>query len=375
MLGRDMRGLLPFLMAEIATRGNMSFARFMDLALYDPTHGYYARPGRRTGCHGDFFTNVDVGSVFGELLAGEFLAMRELLGCPPDFTIVEQGSHDGRLARDILNTLENKAIRYAIIEPLPMLREIQSTVLAARNVEWYASAEELPGFTGVHFSNELFDALPVHVVRSTGTDWLEMCVGISGDKFEWTPAAPGPGLAAAVADLPVRPEGYTTEVRLSHRPLLASLSRKIQTGFLLALDYGMSAGSLLDPHRSGGTLSCYRNHRRDDAPLLDPGDKDITAHVDFSSLARDAEEVGFQLRAFTDQHHFLIGSASRMLLAMDGSTPPPALAKKLRTLRTLMHPESMGTQFHALLLSKNFPAAATLPGFQHARDARSVLFG
>lgn len=364
-------GLSPIIAREIARDGPISFARFMDLALYEPEHGYYASGRAPVGKAGDFFTNVSVGPVFGRILAGQFLEMWEALGRPHDFAIVEQGANDGQLACDVLEALDGTAlrdVRLVIIEPAPALRPIQARKLCGRNVAWHDSPDRLPDFCGVHFSNELFDALPVHLVRSNGPGWDELHVALSPEGFVWEARPPSNPVAEALdASYPQRPAGYTTEIRLAHRPLLASLSTKISRGFVLAVDYGMAFDALLAPHRTAGTLSCYRAHRRDGNPLERPGEKDITAHVDFSSLARDAVAAGFSLDGFADQHHFLVGASASMLRAMDGPDPTPATRKQLLQLRTLLHPESMGTQFHAILFSKAPAPLRPLSGFQFAR--------
>lgn len=369
-------GLSALIAGEIAARGPISFARFMELALYEPELGYYASGRAAVGKSGDFFTSVSVGPVFGAVLAGQFLEMWETLGRPEEFTIVEQGANDGQLACDVLAALEETELRdarYLIVEPVPALRQLQAGNLAGHRVAWFDSPAGLPEFCGVHFSNELFDALPVHVVRSNGARWDELHVAFSQDGFEWRAAPPAGDVALALASWPVRPGGHTSEVRLSHRPLLDSLAEKITRGFVLAIDYGMTFARLLEPHRAAGTLSCYREHRRDDNPLAHPGKKDITAHVDFSSLAWDAVAAGFELAGFTDQHHFLVGAAAAMLRALEGPDPSPAVRKKLLQLRTLLHPESMGTQFHAILFLKSPEPLCLLSGFQFAREPERVF--
>ena len=363
---------------EIVGFGSISFARFMELALYDPEQGYYASGRAGVGKSGDFFTNVSVGPVFGEILAGQFLEMWEILGRPDDFTIVEQGANDAQLACDVIDALAGTALSdaaYVIIEPFPALRSVQAAKLGDRKVGWVGSPDDLPKFCGVHFSNELFDAFPVHVLRSTGRGWEELRVISSPDGFAWVGFPPGEAVAMAVVGFPQRPAGYTAEVRLSHRPMLASLSARMTCGFLLAIDYGMTFESLLAPHRASGTLSCYASHRRDERPLDRPGEKDITAHVNFTGLAADAVGAGFSLNGFTDQHHFLVGASAAMLRDMDGCVPDPAARKKLLQLRTLLHPESMGTQFHAILFSKAVAAGVRMSGFQFARDPVEILSG
>ncbi len=348
----------------------------MELALYHPEAGYYAAGRASVGKEGDFFTNVSVGPVFGEILAGQIVEMWEALGCPPDFTIVEQGANDGQLAFDVSAALSQtplRTFRFAIVEPFPQLRNLQMARLEGLGVTWYGSLEELPSFCGVHYSNELFDAFPVSLIRSENQIWRELCVSATGEGFSFQSCPLGDELATMAASFPPRPEGFITEVRIAHRGFLKALAAKLCCGFVLAIDYGMTFESLLAPHRSEGTLACYSQHRRDNKPLESPGEKDITAHVDFTSLSADAAAAGFTLEGFTDQHHFLVGAASGMLKALNGCEPTRLHRKKLLQLRTLLHPESMGTQFHAILFSKRVPKHPRLSGFQFARDPLRIL--
>jgi SAM-dependent MidA family methyltransferase len=341
----------------------MRFSRFMELALYDPAEGYYASGKAVVGRDGDFFTNISIGPVFGEILTAQFLEMWEILGRPEDFTLVEQGANDGRLAADVLDGLAGTPLaeaRLIIIEPFAPLREKQQARLAGRRVEWVEAPEDLPNFTGVHFSNELFDALPFEIVKCRAGRWELQRVQFLDGAFRLEPAE--------VLDLnwPAPTEDFISEIRVGQHELLSTISSRLQRGFLLAIDYGMTREELLAPHRSGGTLACYAAHQRDDDPFQSTGDKDITAHVDFTALAEDLRACGLEPAAFTDQHHFLVGAAERLLLSLDGQPPTPATLKKLRSLRTLLHPETMGVQFKVLLASKGV-SAPTISGFRHAR--------
>jgi len=361
-------GLEARLAAEIAESGPMPFARFMERALYDPEAGYYASGKSVIGRRGDFFTNVSVGPVYGEILAGQFVEMWRALGQPGDFVLVEQGAGDGQLARDVLEALASSPLDrppLILIEPSGELRARQAATLAGQNVSWVGEPEALPPVCGVHYSNELFDAFPVHLVRSIGDGWTGLHVDRENNAFIWREAPLSGEVEQIVGSFPLRPKGFTTEVCVAHRPLLQALAAKFLRGFLLAVDYGMSQESLLAGHRTGGTLSCYRGHRRDANPLEAPGDKDLTAHVNFSRLARDAVEAGWQFLNFADQHHFLVGAASLLLLSLDGVPPTPSGKKKLASLRMLIHPETMGRQFQVICFSKGVPSA-NLSGFQHA---------
>lgn len=357
--GPDLRGRIA---AEILSTGPLPFSRFMELALYDREDGYYASGRAGVGKDGDFYTNVSVGPVFGEILAGQFLEMAAALGGGA-FTIVEQGANDGRFAADVLDVLTARGAReicYAIVEPFAALEEKQRATLAGRPVTWFRSVDALPPFRGVHFSNELFDALPFDLAKSTGAGWIEQRVGLSEDgAFVWRDGG-------TVEKLPRRPAGTLAEIRHGEGDLLTSIAGRMECGFLLAIDYGGTRDEILAPHRTRGTFACFRAHRRDEDPLSDPGEKDITAHVDFTGLEEAGRAAGFEVAGICDQHHFLVGAASGLLHSLNGRTDPAA-AKTLRTLRTLLHPETMGRQFKVIALRKKVAAPSALSGFQFAR--------
>jgi SAM-dependent MidA family methyltransferase len=201
----------------------MRFSRFMELALYDPLEGYYASGRAAVGRAGDFFTSVSLGPVFGELLAGQFLEMWETLGRPSDFTLVEQGANDGRLAADILDALAGTPladIRLLIVEPFTPLREAQQKRLSGRRVEWADSPAALPPFTGVHFSNELFDALPVDLLEARDGHWKNLRVIKNGTAFELAPAE------SIETHWPSRPDGFRKDRFRRNLPLDLDLTER-----------------------------------------------------------------------------------------------------------------------------------------------------
>src|SRR5881392_1416377 len=164
--------LIRCIRAEIEKQGPISFARFMHQALYHPKHGYYSSGRCAIGRRGDYFTNVSVGPLFGRLLAAQFAEMWEMLGRPDDFTIVEQGAHHGDFAADVLGAARTdspeffSAVRYCVVEPFSVLQERQVETLGdfRKNIKWEKSVSDLEPFRGVHFSNELLDAMPVHLI-------------------------------------------------------------------------------------------------------------------------------------------------------------------------------------------------------------------
>lgn len=359
--------LEEILRGEIGESGLLTFARFMELALYHPELGYYGSGRARVGKGGDFYTNVSVGPVFGRVLAGQFREMWERLGKPEDFTVVEQGAHEGQFAADVLAAADF-SLRYRIVEPSAALRELQKERLKEweTRVEWAESVEAMGEFTGVHFSNELVDALPFHLVRSTGDGWEEMRVTEGAEGLEFVGGEVSPEIATEVQSLPERAAGYVTELRPAAGGWIRAVAEKLRRGYVLAVDYGFSRERLLAEHRTEGTYACYREHRRDARPLEDAGEKDITAHVDFTALSEAGEAAGLRREGWTDQHHFMVGAAQELLMSL-GAPTDAAAQKTLRGLQTLLHPASMGTQFSYLGFSKGVAEGPALGGFRYAR--------
>lgn len=331
----------------------MPFRDFMEHALYHPEFGYYASGRARIGRKGDFFTNVSVGPLFGRLLARQFAHEWQRLGQPPEFRIVEQGAHGGDFAADALGGLREfapdcfAATRYLIVEPSAALTTRQQERLAGLPVEWSDSLESVERFIGVHFSNELPDAFPVHVVRWAEGVWKERRVKSDGDTLVFCDAPIcDPALTAACERIPLPlPEGYTTEVNLSAQGWIRSVANRIDRGSMLVVDYGYSREEYYAPERVEGTLSAYSQHRREPDPLARPGEVDLTAHVDFTSLIEAGEAAGLKLAEFTDQHHFAVRLGMEHFA--DGAN-----AHEHRAFMTLMHPQFMGRAFRVLRMER-----------------------
>lgn len=393
------QALTDFIRRTIRESGPVTFEWFMEQALYHPELGYYSSGRCAIGRRGDYFTNVSVGPLFGRLLAAQFAEMWETLGRPDDFVIVEQGVHQGDFARDVLEAVRERApdffstLRYWIVEPFPVLRERQAEALRdfGDKLTWKHSLIDLEPFCGVHFSNELLDAMPVRLIsrvaqasslRPVGSqagslcyadaNWQERRVAESGDGFGF---APGPitdaELRRHLEIIPRHPgDSYETEVNLAALKWMDQLAPKLTCGYVLAVDYGHSRENYYAPERRSGTLQSYARHRINPSPLIDIGEADITAHVDWTSLAERAEAQGLSVAGFTDQHHFATGVVTALMPEQFGAT---ADAKTRRALQTLLHPEFLGTTFQFLSLTKNVPPGVQLSGFKFARDPRSTL--
>ena len=293
--------LVEIIRAEIGANGPISFARFMGLALYHPDRGYYASGQANIGRRGDFFTNVSVGPLFGKLLATQFVEIWEKLGRPRDFKIVEQGAHDGIFAADALSALRQCAsdcfasTAYIIVESFPIWRERQQKNLRelAEKTSWVGTIEEMEPFVGIHFSNELFDSLPVHLIVSGGvangaTVWNEKFVTVAADNFEFTTAN------VSRSDLQLDhlgffPGGFETEVNLAAPKLMSEIAAKLSRGLILAIDYGFPPTEFYSLHRSRGSLQVRAKQKKLLSPFQWIGLGDISTHVEWTYLAEAAQ--------------------------------------------------------------------------------------
>jgi len=382
-------------MQEIRAGGAISFARFMELALYCPVYGYYEKEEDTIGRRGDFYTSVSVGDLFGELLAFQFSRWLEEWPMSNDearlshvqpqaqgpwtrVRIVEAGAHRGQLAKDILTWLREHRpelfgrLRYCIVEPSLRRRAWQQRALDefAATLRWAATFSELtdadPGTPSaprpagtVIFANELLDALPMHRVGwdARKRSWFEWGVTIQRERFIWTrmeqsgaPGGPpfeGPKLPPRLLD--VLPDGFVTEICPAARGWWVEAARALHWGKLLTFDYGHAAEELLQ--RAKGTLRAYRDHHISDEVLEFPGEQDITASVDFSALLEAGESAGLRTEAFEPQGRFLTRLAAPFVEANTraGQWPP----QRVRQFQTLTHPDHLGASFRVLVQSSS----------------------
>ena len=367
--------LTEIIRSEIAARGPIPFRRYMELALYHAEHGYYSSGRACIGRGGDFFTNVSVGPLFGRLLARQIAEMWRVLDAPADFTIIEQGAHGGELAADVLGGLRamfpecHEAVRYRIVEPFAKLEARQRERLGSvsEKVEWSRELKGIHAGAAVHFSNELPDAFPIHLVKWTDGEWREQMVAEEDARLVFRDGRVlSDELREACARIPgPLPEGYTTEVNLAAAEWIRDVAMTMERGFVLAVDYGFPRHEYYAPTRTAGTLSAYANHRREADVLARPGEIDLTAHVEFDSIIEAAAATGLRLEGFTDQHHFMVGLGADHFA--DGANAP-----ERRAFQTLMHPQFMGTAFQVVAFSKGTEAARQLAGFRFARTQQQL---
>ena len=360
--------------SRIRAAGPLPFAEYMDLALYHPELGYYARAGRRSGRAGDFFTSVDAGPLFGELLAEQFAEMARLAApegtAPAACDLVEAGAGSGRLARSVLDHAAAahpafyRELRLTLVERSPAARAAQQAALGPHAGRLAQSGAELPaGVRGIIFANELLDALPVHAVVMTAAGLREVYVDSRNGRLAETAGPVSPAVEAHVERFGIRLEaGWRTEVSPAAVAWVAAAARCLERGFLLLIDYGHEARELYSPTHAQGTLACYRRHRveaagdgRGAAPWLEePGARDITAHVDLSAVRTAAEEAGLETLGTLDQTYFLLGLAGPDVAvdaAPDGGGIDP-LRRRL-ALKTLLAPGGLGSTHKVLIFGKD----------------------
>lgn len=341
--------------AEIRRRGRISFAEFMGWALAHPRWGYYAGPSR-TGRSGDFITNVQV-PLFGELISSVIVNMWDALGSER-FTLVELGAGDGALAERILADLERRGrgrrVTLHLVELSRSARESARRRLSRfRGVQFHAALSDLEHTAGVEgcvYSNEFFDALPFHRVRVVNGELTELYVADGADGLRETPGPlSSPDLARGFEEERIQlAEGQSAEVGLAVDDVYEALERLLARGFVLSVDYGGPAAAVYDSSRPQGSRRTFSRHRVADDPFRDIGEKDITAHVDFTRMARAGLRRGFRPIVYADQGPFLLaGAEAEIRSAVEGPAP------RGREVRQLVHPSAFGGAFHVLVQSVN----------------------
>jgi len=351
--------------AHIARRGGwLPFDAYMALALYAPGLGYYSRSSRQFGhmpaSGSDFVTAPELSPLFGAALAR---AVAQALQAAGADTVFEFGAGSGALAEQVLQALGPAVARYCIVDLSGALRERQARRLArfGAQVQWLDAWPET--LHGVVLGNEVLDAMPVQVLHFDGQQWFERGVacGPEGLVFEDQPTALRPPDAARSG--PFLP-GTVTEIHLQAEAFIRSLAERLQHGAAFFIDYGFPDAEYYHPQRHQGTLVAHRAHRTelDAAALLrDPGDKDITAHVNFSAMALAAQDAGLQVLGYTSQANFLLNCGILDLLPQDNFRATAALQK-------LLAEHEMGELFKVLALARG-------PGFETGFDALGFALG
>ena len=362
---REDPGLAGRIRDEIRRDGPMPFARFMDLALYDPDGGYYRSADARPGRGGDFLTAPELHPIFGEMVARAVSEVWDALGRPDAFLVREYGAGDGALALPMLAGLES-AIRFDPIDVDPRRIEALSSRLADAGLDGRLARPDAPEFDGVIIANEVLDALPVHRIRRRGDRLRELAVNVdAGGAFvEVEIEASAPALAERLESQGVQlVDGQTAEICLALDDWIAQAAAPLRRGLLLLIDYGAPAAELYDPvRRRDGTLRAYVRHQVGDDPYRLVGRQDLTAHVDVTAVERAAHGAGLSTIGITTQAEALIGLGIEERLREIQADPATTLEDYtlLRSaLMRLLDPSAMG-RFRVMAFGRGWPAGAEL---------------
>ncbi len=358
----------------------ITFAEFMETALYHPQNGYYAKRREKIGAQGDFVTSPHLSMDFGELIAEQLAQMWHALSCPNPFTLVEMGAGQGLLASDVLRYLHDRhpdcfdSLKYCIIEKaaahiIEQQHRLQ-TWLDAVPIEW-TSIDAIPNgsIVGCFFSNELIDAFPVHLVTLGDQQLQEIYVSVKDDHLIETIGELSTPAISQYFDLigidfsnPAYQTGYRTEVNLAALDWISTIAQKLDRGYVLTIDYGYLAPRYYNPGRDQGTLQCYYQHSHHNDPYQHLGEQDITAHVDFTALQKQGDRVGLETLGFVQQALFLmaLGLGDRLTQNVQTeATSTEDLQNRLRrreALHQLMNPLGLGG-FGVLIQGKQLSEA------------------
>jgi SAM-dependent MidA family methyltransferase len=364
--------LVRHIRAEIKQNGGwISFARYMELALYTPGLGYYSGGSVKFGAGGDFVTAPQISPLFGRVLARQFAEVLKQTGGG----ILELGAGTGLLASQILSELRalNVEAKYSILEVSGALRARQQETLRefspssqpfyheGRRSEFILWLDSLPEkISGVIFGNEVLDALPVHLIHWTPNGPMERGVGMGESGFCWEDRPIADPLLLESARALDLPDGYISEINLAASALVKTLGERLESGLILFIDYGFGRSEYYHPQRHMGTLMAHYRHHALDDPFYLPGLCDLTSHVDFTAIADAALDSGMEVCGYTTQASFLLAGGIATLLE---KTAPDLAARYLplsTSVQKLLSPAEMGELFKVIGMRRH---AACPSGF------------
>lgn len=360
--------------------GRITFARYMELALYAPGLGYYSAGLSKFGAGGDFITAPEISPLFARCIARQ---CRQVLEQMEQGDMLEAGAGSGVLACDVLSECERLGClprHYFILELSAGLRARQRDTLQQRvphlagRVHWLDTLPQR-GFHGVVLANEVLDAMPLHRFRIDGDAVYECYVDYEGGRFVWrhgpvSDAALSARIDAIRSRVPDLPRVFESEVSLAASAWIRSIADVIGRGLVLLIDYGHSRGELYHAERADGTLLCHYRHRAHADPLILTGLQDITAQVDFTAVAEAAHDAGLAVAGYTTQAHFLLACGLMERVADADASDAAAYLPLMQQVKKLTQPDEMGEIFKVIALTRGIDA--TLLGFA-LRDNRGRL--
>jgi len=356
--------------AIVAEGDWIPFSRFMELALYSPGFGYYSAGARKFGESGDFVTAPEVSPMFGRCIGLQAGQVLQRVGGD----VLELGPGSGTMAADVYQSLKEQGVlpdRYLMLEVSPDLRERQRKLLAYRfpeHIGRFVWLDRLPEkIRGFVIANEVLDVVPCAMVHRTHGDVLERGVIVTEGGFAWDdqPLPDDALKRRASAVFPFGDYSYLSEVNLAAEGLVRTIAGAIEQGVAIFIDYGFPEREFYHPQRFMGTLRCHYRHRFHGDPFFMPGLQDITAHVDFTAMARAAESADAEVYGFTTQAYFLISCGLAVMVSAGDPGMTLSRLKGTSAVHRLINPSEMGELFKVLGVGRGFDVP--LLGFQSAR--------
>jgi SAM-dependent MidA family methyltransferase len=348
----------------------ITFSRYMELALYAPGLGYYAAGARKFGADGDFVTSPEISPMFARCFAQQAGQVLKMVGGD----VLELGPGSGIFAADLFEALKELGTlpeRYLLLEVSPDLRERQRTLLAERfpaDIGRFTWIDRLPEkIRGIVIANEVLDVVPCSLVHRVDDGYFESGVILTeaGFAYEDQELRDGELRRRAESAFPPGDYGYLSEVNFAAEALVRTVAATLEAGVAIFVDYGFPEREYYHPQRSMGTMRCHYRHRVHGDPFFMPGLQDITAHVDFSAMARAAEQGGAELYGFTTQAYFLISCGLAVMVSAGDPTMTLSRLKGTSAVHRLIGPSEMGELFKVLGFGKGIDVP--ILGFQSAR--------
>ncbi|MBA4535810.1 SAM-dependent methyltransferase [Bacillus aquiflavi] len=353
--------MINFLRNIIVSRSSkmLSYAEFISLVLYHPIYGYYMRKRIKIGSEGDFITSSNVSDIYGRTIAKWYAAIVEEYGINPQ--ICELGAGNGRFAKAFIDEWHEKyrqPLQYYILETSPYHRELQRKSLSfGETVKQIESFDEITPFSGLVFSNELFDALPVHVVEKKQGQLFEVMIGMEGNELvEKAVILQNEQLLSFLKKYQLTlNEGQRIEIPLEMERFLENIAKSLEKGLVVTVDYGYTTEEWMDISRRNGSLRGYYKHQLVKNVLERPGEMDITSHVHFDALIQKGEEVGLHFLSKQRQDEFLLSTGIlNELTEHHDPNPFSQVSKRNRAIRSLIMPGSMSSFFHVIMQQKGY---------------------
>lgn len=374
-MSKQLNSLEKRIIEEIkgAPEERVTFYRFMQLALYADKEGYYTREREKIGKAEDYYTSSTVNPVFAKTLLNSFMDMYLNFTKYDEYALLEIGGGNGQFADDLLDELKReypaiyRSFRYYLLESSSYNEKLQKTKLAEHRDKliFIRNLTELPhDFRGIIFGNELIDAFPVHRITKIDGKLQEIYVSWDeeGQEFvEKIGLLSDDRIVDYFSDIAIDlREGQVAEANLDVIDWLEELAQSLIEGYLVLIDYGHLADTLYDSNRHAGSLLCYHKHQISDNPYLLVGEKDLTSHVNFSTISNEARKRGFKEIYYNFQSNFLLSNQilkyftehTNLVDQQAGELDASAI-KTNRAIRQLISPNEMGETFKVIIFQKN----------------------